>query len=99
MKTNFIGAIFAFSTLLSFSAEVISKLEPGFSLEIFAENPQIVTPIGIAVDSKKRVFVLESHTHHRPGDYDGPPSDVIKIFEDKDGDGRADASSVFASGF
>ncbi len=69
------------------------------TVELFAEHPQIVTPTGIAVDDRGRVFVAESHTHFRPDDYDGPPADRILIFEDSDGDGRADRRTIFHEGF
>lgn len=69
------------------------------SFELFAEQPQVVTPTGLAVDSRGRVFVAESHTHFRPDGYDGPTSDRILILEDTDGDGRADQRRVFHEGF
>ncbi len=68
-------------------------------IELFAEQPQVVTPTGVAVDGKGRVFVAESHTHFRPDDYDGPAADRILIFEDTDGDGKADRRSIFHEGF
>lgn len=68
-------------------------------LSLFAENPDIVTPIGIAIDDLDRIFVLESHTHLPPADYNGPEGDVIKIFQDADQNGRPDDVSVFAEGF
>jgi hypothetical protein len=74
-------------------------LDQRLELTLFAENPDIVTPVGIAVDSLDRVFVLESNTHTPPKDYQGPDSDLIKIFRDTDDDGRADRISIYASGF
>ena len=35
-----------------------------------------------------RVLVIESHTHFPPKDYKGPPADRIRVFEDRDRDGR-----------
>lgn len=67
-------------------------------LILFAENPDIVTPIGMAIDASDRVFVIESHTHMPPSDYPGPDSDRIKIFIDEDNDGQAEKVSVFAEG-
>tara|TARA_R110002111_G_scaffold198029_1_gene263715 strand:- start:126 stop:395 length:270 start_codon:yes stop_codon:yes gene_type:complete len=55
-------------------------------IDLFAETPDIVTPIGMVVDSRDRIFVIESHTHHPPADYDGPKSDRIKIFVDSNHD-------------
>ena len=71
-----------------------SRLE----LTLFAEDPDIVTPIGMVVDDQDQVFVIESHTHHPPSDYKGPASDRIKIFRDEDNDGIADSVTVFADG-
>lgn len=68
-------------------------------LTLFAEDPDIVTPIGIAVDGRDRVFVIESHTHLPARDYAGPKTDWIKMFEDTNGDGRADRITKFADGF
>src|SRR5688500_17568473 len=65
-------------------------VDPRLRIELFAEAPDIVTPTGIAVDDAGRVLCIESHTHFRPEDYEGPPADRIRAFEDTDGDGRAD---------
>lgn len=67
-------------------------------LTLVAEHPDIVTPIGMVIDQRDRLFVIESHTHTPPAGYDGPDSDRIKIFEDSDGDGTFDSTKVFAEG-
>ncbi|MEO1526656.1 MAG: cytochrome C, partial [Planctomycetota bacterium] len=41
-------------------------------IKLFAENPEIVTPVGIAVAPDGRVFVQENHTHKRTSSYTGP---------------------------
>lgn len=74
-------------------------LVPHWKLSLFAMEPEIVTPVGIAVDKKGRIFVLENHTHLVKPDYAGPKSDRVKILEDTDGDGKADKISRFAEGF
>lgn len=68
------------------------------SIELFAENPDIVTPIGIAVAPDGRVFVQENHTHKRKANYTGPATDRILVFEDSNGDGQWDKRSVFYEG-
>jgi hypothetical protein len=73
--------------------------DPRFQITLFAEQPQIWTPTGVAVDSQGRVFAIESNTHLPKPEYSGPKTDQIKIFTDKNGDGRADEVSVFAEGF
>src|SRR3954454_7548887 len=52
-------------------------------LELIAEAPVVRTPTGIAIDEKGRMYVIESHTHFRPNDYDGPKADRILRFEKK----------------
>lgn len=74
-------------------------LDERLQLTLFAEEPDIVTPIGIASDARGRIFVLESHTHMPPSGYEGPKGDLVKILEDTSGDGRADRVRVFAEGF
>ena len=69
-----------------------------WQLELLAEQPDIVTPIGIACDARGRLLVVESHTHKRPEDYEGPLTDRIRIFQDTDGDGRLDQWSTFHEG-
>lgn len=68
-------------------------------LKLFAAEPNIVTPTGIAVDKRDRVFVIESHTHFPKKDYPGPKSDLVKVFVDSDQDGDFDNVSIFADGF
>lgn len=72
-----------------------SRLE----LSLVASAPQVVTPVGIAVDAKGRLFVVESHTHFRPPTYQGPQRDRILVFEDRDHDGQFETRSVYAEGF
>jgi len=72
--------------------------DPSLRLTLFAEDPEIVTPIGMAIGPGDRVFVIESHTHQRPRDYQGPAGDRILLFRDADGDGRADSRRIFAEG-
>ena len=69
------------------------------SLTLVAEQPDIVTPIGMVIDRQDRLLVIESHTHHPPADYDGPEFDHIKVFEDRNRDGVPEFVGVFAEGF
>lgn len=73
--------------------------DPRLQLTLVAAEPQIVTPIGIAVDRRNRLFVVESHTHHRPPEYVGPATDRVKVLLDTNNDGIPDAPKVFAEGF
>ncbi len=71
----------------------------GAKLELVASEPDIVTPVGMTFDSQGRLLVIESHTHQRPGDYQGPPGDRIRMLSDTDGDGQLETWSTFAEGF
>ncbi len=66
--------------------------------ERIAAEPEIVTPTGIAVDGRGRVLVIESHTHFRPPNYSGPPADRIRVFEDRDHDGKPECTGTFFEG-
>jgi putative membrane-bound dehydrogenase-like protein len=74
------------------------SLDPRLKVELFAENPQIVTPTGIDVDHKGRVWAIESNTHFPPAGYTGHPSDRVLVMSDTDGDGKADKIVVFTDG-
>ncbi|HJT77668.1 MAG TPA: PVC-type heme-binding CxxCH protein, partial [Gemmataceae bacterium] len=67
-------------------------------VDLFAASPDIVQPIGTVCDRRGRLLVIESHTHFRPKDYQGPPHDRIRVLEDTDGDGRADRFTTFYEG-
>ena len=70
----------------------------GFRLELFASEPDIINPIGLAWDERGRLWAAETVdypnelTPYRVG------NDKIKILEDTDGDGRCDKVTVFADG-
>jgi putative membrane-bound dehydrogenase-like protein len=72
--------------------------DPNIEVTLFAAQPDIVHPIGVAFDHRGRLLVIESHTHFRPKDYKGPQYDRIRVLEDTDGDGRADRFTTFHEG-
>ncbi|MFN6105643.1 MAG: hypothetical protein ACK5EA_14530, partial [Planctomycetaceae bacterium] len=75
------------------------SLDPRVKIELFAENPQIVTPTGLDVDSAGRVLALESNTHFPPAEYPGPKSDRLLVFPTSPAGGRAETVVLFADGF
>ncbi|QDU38697.1 Cytochrome c [Maioricimonas rarisocia] len=75
------------------------SVDTRLQVTLFAEDPSIRTPTGIDVDPQGRVWALESNTHFRPDDYDGPETDRLLVFEDPDGNGRADGVTTFATDF
>ncbi|CAN5307004.1 GDSL-type esterase/lipase family protein [soil metagenome] len=76
-------------------------LREGFEIGLFAsesEFPDLKNPVQLSFDNKGRLWVAVSPTypHYRPGAE--RPDDKILIYEDTDGDGRADKQIVFADG-
>jgi len=65
---------------------------PGFSVSLFAGEPDIVQPIGFCFDDRGRLWVAEnfSYPNWKPEGHDR-----IVILEDTDGDGRFDKRTVF----
>ncbi len=73
------------------------QIPPGFELELFASEPDIINPIALNWDHRGRLWVLETVDY--PNDItveDGVGNDRIKILEDTDGDGKADKFTIFA---
>jgi putative membrane-bound dehydrogenase-like protein len=95
---NLSGAFCIACILTSLIAAEPRVHDPRLSLNLFAGDRDIVTPIGLAIDGRDRLFVIESHTHSPPRDYAGPKSDRIKVFEDHDQDGHPERTTVFADG-
>lgn len=71
---------------------------PGFHVELFASEPDIVNPIAMNWDEQGRLWVIESIEYPYPRDFwpDGGGKDRIMILEDTDDDGRADKFTEFA---
>lgn len=78
--------------------EIPKSLDDRLTVELFAAEPDIVTVTGLTVDPQGRVLVVESQTHFRPDDYEGPEKDRIRLFEDTTGDGKADRIETFFEG-
>jgi mono/diheme cytochrome c family protein/glucose/arabinose dehydrogenase len=76
-------------------------LPDGFEIDLFAsesEFPELRNPVQMSWDNQGRLWVavIPSYPHYRPGDE--KPNDKLLIFEDTDGDGRADRQKTFADG-
>jgi len=70
----------------------------GFRLELFASEPDIINPIGLAWDERGRLWVAETVDYPNEMTPDRVGNDKIKILEDTDGDGKCDKVTVFAEG-
>jgi putative membrane-bound dehydrogenase-like protein len=65
-------------------------------MTVFAAEPDVVQPISFCTDSRGRLWVAEALNY---GEWKATGKDRIVILEDRDGDGRADARTVFYEGF
>jgi putative membrane-bound dehydrogenase-like protein len=85
---------------LPLSAEesaMLTQVPPGFKLELFASEPDIINPIAMNWDEKGRLWVIETVDYpNTVRDDKGVGDDKVKILEDTDGDGKADKVTVFA---
>ena len=77
------------------------ELPEGYEASLFASEqqfPNLGNPCQMRFDNRGRLWVstLPSYPHYKPGD--AKPNDMILIYEDTDGDGRADTETVFADG-
>ncbi len=97
---KFVSIAIAIFILAPFAFAAPPRLSSNdYHLELVAQEPDIVTPIGMAFDHDGRLLVIESHTHQRPKDYAGPAGDRIRMFSASKGDGHLDHWSTFAEGF
>jgi putative membrane-bound dehydrogenase-like protein len=78
----------------------------GFTVTLFAGEPDVHQPIGFCLDDRGRLWVAEAYIypvrHPHPGpvlpDNEKAKGDRILIFEDANGDGKFDKRSVFMEG-
>lgn len=71
------------------------KVPEGFSVQVVAGEPDVIQPIAYTMDDRGRLWVLENTNYPTSP---GEPKDKIVIFEDTDGDGKADKRTVFKEG-
>jgi glucose/arabinose dehydrogenase len=73
------------------------EVADGFEVNLWSENPQLHKPIEMNWDAQGRLWIASSEVYPqiKPGQ---PASDSVVVLEDTDGDGRADKSTIFASG-
>lgn len=100
VKTNYKPSSKNGSTDYKYGDDAVASLAvpEGFEISLFADERQfdnLANPVQIAFDNKGRLWVatMPSYPHYRPGD--AYPDDKILIYEDTDGDGKADKETVF----
>jgi putative heme-binding domain-containing protein len=80
--------------------EAIARMTPaaGLQVELFADEarfPELANPVQMSFDARGRLWVAvwPTYPHWQPGQ---PMNDKLLVFEDADGDGRADRVQTFA---
>ncbi len=73
------------------------QLADGFEINLYASDPRIAKPIQMNFDPQGRMWLATSevYPHIEPGQ---KANDKILVLEDRDGDGQADKTTVFADG-
>jgi putative membrane-bound dehydrogenase-like protein len=73
------------------------QLDPHFTIELVAAEPQIVDPVAFCFDAKENLYVVEMRGYPNAGTGEGKPNfsgRVVKL-EDRDGDGYYETATVF----
>ncbi|MFM7034805.1 MAG: PVC-type heme-binding CxxCH protein, partial [Planctomycetia bacterium] len=73
------------------------RVAEGYEVSLFAADPLITKPLQMNFDPQGRLWVSSSSVYPqiRPGEV---ANDTVTVLEDRDGDGKADAHTVFADG-
>ncbi|HET6883411.1 MAG TPA: PVC-type heme-binding CxxCH protein [Pirellulales bacterium] len=67
-------------------------------MRLVAAEPQVVDPVAMAFDEEGRIFVAEMRGYPESGPIGEITSGIIRLLEDRDGDGFYEQSSTFAEG-
>src|SRR5439155_20166506 len=78
-------------------AAAVMTVPQGFTVKLFAGEPDVCQPIAMCLDDRGRVWVAEAYSYpQRRADKDA--KDRIGIFEDATGDGSFTKRTVFMEG-
>ena len=75
----------------------LPKVPDEFTVTLFASEPMVRQPCSMAFDERGRLFVGMGPQYRNPTPE--TPGDTVVIVQDTDGDGRADDTKEFATGF
>lgn len=81
----------------SFDPDTLPKVPSEFHVSVFAREPIVRQPCSMAFDERGRLFVGMGPQYRKPKPE--TPGDRVVMLLDTDGDGEADTTSVFATGF
>ena len=86
---------------VAFSADLPKaefELPSSLDVSLFAAEPDVVDPVGMAFDEDGRIYVVEMRDYPLGIGPERKPGGTIRLLEDRDGDGKIDHSSLFAEG-
>ncbi|MCW1921775.1 HEAT repeat domain-containing protein [Luteolibacter arcticus] len=69
----------------------------GYEVTLWAENPLLFKPTQMNFDTKGRLWVTSAETYPQV-EVGQTPNDKVLVLEDRDGDGKAETSTPFATG-
>ena len=75
----------------------LPQVPDGFEVTLFASDPLVRQPCSMVFDERGRLFVGMGPQYRNPTPE--TPGDSVVIVQDSDGDGQADRTTVFATGF
>ncbi|MBI2928254.1 MAG: HEAT repeat domain-containing protein [Verrucomicrobia bacterium] len=73
-------------------------LHPALEMSLFAAEPDVVDPVALCFDEDGRVYVVEMRDYPYGVGPERKPGGTVRLLEDRDGDGQADRSVLFAEG-
>ena len=91
------GSLSAQLTDKESGAAALPVVPAGFQVTVFAREPLVRQPCSMAFDVRGRLFVGMGPQYRNPTP--DTPGDSVVIVTDVDGDGAADTTKVFATGF
>ena len=101
VPTNYQPSVKNGSETYLYGEEAVKSLTvpEGYTVQLFAsekEFPNLANPMQMSFDNKGRLWVatMPTYPHYRPGD--ALPNDMLLIYEDTNGDGKADKETIFA---
>jgi hypothetical protein len=74
------------------------RTKPGKRVELVVAEPMIESPVAIDFGADGKLWVCEMRDYPTGLDGNFKPGGVIKVLEDRDGDGRYDRATAFLEG-
>ncbi len=73
-------------------------LHRALEMSLFAAEPDVVDPVALCFDEDGRAYVVEMRDYPYGFGSERKPGGTVRLLEDRDGDGQADRSVLFAEG-